>query len=176
MTSNHAGLATIEPLAHDGGHSADNGARQAGNAIIIDTRFGRFSFDPDSVLRLPNGLPGFLHEREFALASFPDARLRGFKLLQSLERPDLSFIVVPLGTDNGMIQPQDVTEVLDNLSIDGEDAAFLLIVTVRNDPDHGVLATCNLRAPLVVDTRTRTAHQYVLRNDDYPIQHPLAIN
>ena len=176
MKPNNAALATSDQasLARDRGPT--NGGRPGRRPLTMETRFGQFTFDPDNAVTMPNGLPGFPGEQDFALASFPDARLASFKLMQSLSDPELSFIVAPLNVESGIIAPNDVERLLDTLSIPGADAAFLLIVTVRKDAEEGVKVSGNLRAPVVVDTRTRLAHQYVMENDDYPIQHPLDMN
>ena len=58
-------------------------------------------------------------------------------------------------------------------SISWDDAAFLLIVTVRPNDDGSADITVNLRAPLVVDVKEGLARQIVMVNANYPIQQPL---
>lgn len=153
-------------------HGADSAADNA-HYLTIENGFGTFTFDRDNALTLPRGLLGFSEETEFALAVLPNPALAEFNLLQSLTKAELSFLVVPLSLDNDMIATEDLSGALAELSIAAEDAAILLIVTLREDLEGGVSATVNLRAPVLVDTRGQTAYQYVLHKDGYAIRHPL---
>lgn len=154
----------------------ESGAPEAAgeNAVTIENRFGAFAFDPRLAIAFPRGLLGFPDHRAFGLANLPDPRLSTFKLLQSLADPSLCFLVSPCATDGGPHAADDLEQALADLAIAREDAAILLLVTVRKAVE-GVQLTVNLRAPLLVDTRAQTAHQYVLRNEDYLIQHPLDV-
>jgi flagellar assembly factor FliW len=140
--------------------------------IVIENRYGRIEFDPDETLLLPQGLLGFSDYHEFGLTSLKDARLSRFKLLQCLAEQDLSFLLLPLNLESGQIDAQDIDEVCANLSLAKEDAAFLLIVSVR-PAENGISVSVNLRAPLVVDVRKRIARQYVIPNIKYDIRHQL---
>lgn len=154
--------------SHDPDSAADND-----RYLTIENGFGTFTFDRDNALTLPRGLLGFSEETEFALAVLPNPVLAEFNLLQSLTTAALSFLVVPLALDNDMIAAEDLTKALADLSIAAEDAAILLIVTLRQDREGGVAATVNLRAPVLLDTREQTGYQHVLHKDGYAIRHPL---
>jgi len=144
------------------------------NAVTIENRFGTFAFDPKLAIAFPRGLLGFPDHREFGLADLADPRLTAFKLLQSLADPSLCFLVSPCASEGGPHAAADLEPALADLSIAREDAAVLLLVTVRKAVE-GIQVTVNLRAPVLVDTRAQTAQQYVLRNEDYRIQHPLDV-
>src|SRR5690606_6839439 len=103
---------------------------------------------------------------DFALADLPNGKHPQFKALQCLTDPNLAFLVAPLASDSQAIDPADVGEACEALSIAHEDLAILLIVTVRRD-DDGSHVSVNLRAPVMVDTRQRVARQYVLPNNKY---------
>lgn len=173
MSIDHTALAEPEPL-----RQLQSGMGDIGNGddlVTIENRFGRFVFDRDHALSAPRGLPGFPEATEFGLASLPDPRYQNFRLFQCLADPDLSFIVAPLDPKSGLISGKDVAEMLDSLDIPPNDAAMLLVVTARKDPEQGVSVSVNLRAPIVVDARKRTAHQHVLPSDAYAIRHPVAL-
>jgi flagellar assembly factor FliW len=144
----------------------------ADEPTLIETRFGTVEIGPDNVVRVAGGLLGFEGHRDFALVNLPDARLQQFKMLQSLEDPELSFVVVPLGLSTGTIAAADLDEMFESAAIPRDRALVLLIVTVRR-VDSAVEMTANLRAPLVVDTDSRRARQCVLGNGSYSIRHPI---
>lgn len=144
----------------------------AGGAVTVATRFGELTFDHTNTVALPKGVIGFPEFHTYGLTAIPDPRMGQFKLLQCLEATELSFLVLPLPLDGGTIADEDVDEALATLGIPREDAAFLLIITVRKEAE-GISVSANVRAPIILNTRTRVARQYVLPNPDYPIRQML---
>lgn len=139
----------------------------------IDTRFGRFEVDFDKAIRIPRGIIGFETAYSFILLDVPGESNQAFKLLQSLDDPALGFIVLPLSPQDEAIAEADLQASCAAFGVAREDAAFLLIVTVRPDAEGTVRMTVNLRAPLLLDTRTQTGWQVVLSDQSYSIRHPL---
>jgi flagellar assembly factor FliW len=140
--------------------------------IVLQTRFGEMTVDPDTVLRLPRGLMGFSSLHDFALASLPQERYGRFKVLQSIESPELSFIVLPYEPADALIAEADLDAALSDLGIGREDAATLLIVSIRKS-DEKAIVSVNLRAPVIIDVKRRMAWQYVLANPEYSVRHTL---
>ena len=141
--------------------------------ITITNHLGTFEFSPAQVLQFDNGLVGFVNLERFAIANMPNADMQDFKLLQSLDVPELSFIVLPAGPEGGPLAPTDVDELSKNFKIAKENLAFLFIVTIRMVND-AVKVTMNLRAPILLDTAKKTGRQFILPNQDYSVQHELA--
>ena len=144
----------------------------AAPTLPVETRYGQVEVSRDAIVEMPNGILGFAGHSSFALIDLPEGRLGQFRLLQSLQDADLSFLVMPLDAGSGVIDRADLDEARRAAGATAEDAAFLLIVTVRKEKD-GVRMTANLRAPIVLDTARRTARQYVLSNNRYSIRHAL---
>ncbi|MEX0758386.1 MAG: flagellar assembly protein FliW, partial [Tistlia sp.] len=119
------------------------------------------------------GLLGFGGRQRFGLANLPQPELALFKLLQSLERPELSFIVTPMEPDAGLIAAGDLAGACRSAGVALAEATFLLMVTLREGA-KGLDMTANLRAPLVLDLKRRLGRQIVLQNADYQIRHSLA--
>ena len=140
--------------------------------LVIESRFGTLTVRPQATLMFPQGLLGFGDCRDFALAELPNGKQPQFKALQCLTDPSLAFLVAPLPSESPAIDPIDVEEACQSLSIASEDLAIVLIVTVRRD-DEGAHVSVNLRAPVLIDTRKRIARQYVLPNNKYEIRHQL---
>ena len=135
------------------------------------TRFGALALDPDRIILFPRGLLGFADHHHYMLADIPgnDAV---FKLLQSVDDVDLSFVVLPLDRSEGPIAGPDLVAAGAALAIEDAALAVLAIVTLRADAAR-VDFTVNLRAPLLIDTARRLGYQHVLANDAYSLRHPL---
>jgi flagellar assembly factor FliW len=90
--------------------------------------------------------------------------------LQSLEDDNLSFIALPIDIDNKIIDRNDLEEGCSDLGFAEKDLALLLIVSVHRDVDQ-VRLSANARAPIFMDSKSRKAEQYVLRNNKYVVRH-----
>jgi flagellar assembly factor FliW len=124
-----------------------------------------------ATLRFPRGLPGFPGARLFRLEQLgPGAGNR--LLLQSAETPELRFIVLAAEPGHSPVASDDLAEALAELDCPADQALMLLVLTMVPGGD-GIAASVNLRAPIVVDCRQRTALQHVLRNPIYPLRQPL---
>jgi flagellar assembly factor FliW len=144
----------------------------ATNAIVVETRFGRFAFDPDQSIEFPRGVPGFPAHKHFGLTALPDARLQQFMLLQCLADAALSFLVQPISAENGPIAPEDIAAARDDLGIAPENLAIVLMVSIRKIGGETQISV-NLRAPIFMDASRRTGAQVVLPNGQYPVRHVL---
>lgn len=122
------------------------------------------------VVEMATPLPGFPDLRRFALARVVDDGT--VCDLRSLDDPEVSFVVVPPAEFFGDYAPvvgDDVADALDLQSAD--DALVLAMVTLG---DSAADATANLRAPIVLNHRTRRAMQVILDDPDLPLKAPLA--
>jgi len=138
----------------------------------VETRFGAFVFDETNTLFMPSGPLGFASHRHFGLANLPAPKLSAFKLLQSLDDAEVSFIVTPLDLHEAPIEMADLEAGARAAGMALEEVETLGIVTVRSGGPSPEL-TVNLRAPVLVDLRLRLARQVVLNNPDLPIRHPI---
>jgi flagellar assembly factor FliW len=126
----------------------------------------------DKVFQFPMGLPGFPDDRRFVLARVPQEA--PFAWLTSLDHSELSFIVV---------EPRHVLQEF-TFDVDDEalasignpsplDTALLLIVRIASDGTPRLLA--NLRAPILLNLRSRVARQVILSDDSaYSDSHPIS--
>jgi flagellar assembly factor FliW len=148
-----------------------NAQSQADEEILVRTRFGVVAARPDAIIDMPQGPLGYAQHRRFVMADLPNPKLAQFKLLQSLSAPDVSFVVAAFNPESGLIAPADIEQGCADSGFAGEDAAVLLILTVRQEGGK-IAMSVNLRAPIVIDTNRRVARQIVLANPAYSIRHP----
>jgi flagellar assembly factor FliW len=121
-------------------------------------------------LELPAGLVGLPDAVRFRLESWGDDD-SPFGLLQSLDDPDLAFVVVApelFFPDYAPEVPDDVVAALELQ--EATDIALLAIVTVGDPVER---STANLLGPLVVDLATGRAAQAVLSPEEHEPRVPL---
>ena len=138
---------------------------------VMVTRFGELAFDPEKIITFDQGLYGFEHRRQFLLSQVP-AWPDLFKLLQSMDDPNLSLIVLPFDNGNGPIDPADFTQACSGLGYDPASTTVIGIVTMREEADNQVF-TVNLKAPILIDSQHRKGHQHVFASEKYPLRHLL---
>jgi flagellar assembly factor FliW len=134
--------------------------------LLRTTRFGTLNVVADDVIVFPAGLLGLEDCREWVLLS--DASNESLGWLQSMSRPETALAVVSprrfvpqyrFRTYRSELAPLDLAAL--------DDAQVLTIVS-----HHDGRPVLNLKAPIVVNLRTRTARQ-IVANDDQPLQFAL---
>lgn len=136
--------------------------------------FGAIDYRQDAVLEFPNGMPGFEDEHRFLPLELPPSAPLVF--LQSLDRPELRFITLPVLSVDPGYQLQISTEDLLALGLPEEHqpdlrAEVLCLVIIRVSEDR--TPTVNLLAPIVINLATRRAVQSIRTDSEYSHQHPL---
>jgi flagellar assembly factor FliW len=135
---------------------------------IETTRFGTIEIDEGKSIEFPEGLVGFPDARRFVLLEH--APQSPFHWLQSMDEPDLAFVVV----DPLLIDPQYAdavpVEAWNDLGPAGVEPLLLALVTIDR---HEGRVTVNLVGPLVIHPETRKGRQLVLDESSYSIQHDI---
>ncbi|MEX2453345.1 MAG: flagellar assembly protein FliW [Rhodospirillaceae bacterium] len=154
--------------------SAVDGAENGDERHVIETRFGPMEFPGSQALFMPRGILGFAEHRNFGIAYLPNRFIDRLMLLQSLSSPETSFLLLPLGIDDGIIAQDDLVSACNTMNVAPDNAVVAVIVTIR-DAGGQPQVTVNLRAPILLDSETRTGWQYVLPNSKYSVRHTLAL-
>lgn len=120
----------------------------------------------------PDGIPGFPGAHHFALTDLTEDGT--FQTLQSIEDPDLSFVVSVPWLFFPDYSPQLSEEDRHDLGIEQpEDATVFCSVNVPEDEERLYL---NLLGPFVVNTRTRIGRQVVLTDESQPVRAPIPLD
>ncbi len=138
---------------------------------IETTRFGTIEIDENKVLKFVRGILGFPNDLHYAL--LPHREDSPFFWLQSLDSPDLAFVVINpsiIVSDYAFELPEDAVE---ELEIERpEQAEALVIVTFRHGEDgESRTMSANLLGPVVVNVDKRLARQVVLDPNKYPVRY-----
>ena len=141
---------------------------------VVDTRFGKVKIYRTNPIVFPNGMLGMPDKFEYCLTQFPSEKLAKFKLLQSLDEKELSFITLPADVDNNIVERKDIETGCRDLELNIETLTLLFVVTVHRAGSQ-VRLSVNARAPIFIDTPRRIASQYVFHNSKYDIQHMITL-
>ncbi len=136
---------------------------------VSTSRFGKVDVAEESIVTFPTGLVGLpTHTRYVVFDVEEDSH---YQWLQSIEDETLAVVIVPadvIQSDfSANISEESVTELEIN---DDDQVSISVIVTIP--PGKPEQATVNLRAPIVVNLRTRRAKQIIL-HESIPLQVPL---
>lgn len=137
--------------------------------LIKTTRFGEMEIEQSQIINFPQGLPGFGDKKGFIPIEYKKGS--PFKFLQSLEEPDLAFVIMdPFKIFNDY--ELDITEQdKERLEIDKpEDVNVYVIATIGQG---GTSLTVNLQAPLVFNIAKSLGKQVILHQSPYPTRYPL---
>ena len=140
------------------------------NTKIIKNKFGEIEVNLAKAIFCPYGLIGMPDQTSFTFVDCPIQKFSAFKLLQSLIKESMVFMVLPISFDNPIISIKDLEEAIEIADVNKEDAAFVLISSTK-ELDGRKVITVNARAPLIIDTKTQAAIQFVLPNAEYEVQH-----
>ena len=168
VTADQSSAYTASQINLDEDASASDGASTKSD--VVQTRFGEIHIRRDNPIVFAKGLLGMPDKSSFCLVNFPLEKFPQFKLLQSLDDDELSFIVLPVETDNTIIDREDIEAGCKDLGFAVDDTALLLIVSVHRELRQ-VRLSVNARAPLFMHANKRKAEQYVLHNNKYVVRH-----
>ncbi|MGI9013348.1 MAG: flagellar assembly protein FliW [Phycisphaerales bacterium] len=131
---------------------------------VQTTRFGVIEIDEAKVITFIPGLLGFSSYTRYVLLQPDDDAV--FFWLQSLDAPELAFVVTDPSIWSPKYQVPIKREQMKELGIDRlEEAQVLVIVNKRNDT-----LTANLQGPLIVNTLEMCGHQMVIADRSWSTQ------
>jgi len=134
----------------------------------MTARFGEIEYDDTNILYFSNGIIGFPELQKFVLLDHT-RKHSCFQWIQSLDDDDFAFVIV---------DPKHL-KIDYKVQLENDDALFLGI----EHPDEiwvGVIVNLypkprlNLKAPLVVNHKTRQGKQIIMPN--YPLRHDIEHN
>lgn len=129
--------------------------------------FGIISYKEEDVVVFDAGLYGFEDNRSFLYIPSDDDQFQ-FSWLQSIEDPDLVFIVTDpfLFVENYDFELD--AETMDRLKIaTADDLSILSIVNIDEEVEK---TTINTKAPIIINSATKEGKQIVL-SEEYPYKY-----
>ncbi len=135
--------------------------------LIETTRFGQVEVEEARIIRFPKGLLGFPRFKQYVLIE--SGKDSTFWWLQSIDLPELAFVVTDPSLFVPTYQVPIKPEQLSELGIDSIESAQVFVIV--NKREHTL--TGNLQGPLVVSVRQRIGEQLVLSDRRFTTRVPL---
>ena len=136
---------------------------------IQTTRFGEIVVSDDALLTFPSGFVGFPDIQRFVVLETGEHS--AYHWFQAVDEPGLALILVDVDVLQSDFQVDIPDEGLFEIEYSPSDPLTVMaVVTIPAGKPHE--ATANLRAPLVVNGRTRKGKQVIL-HESIPLQFPL---
>ncbi|MDR1733180.1 MAG: flagellar assembly protein FliW [Synergistaceae bacterium] len=136
---------------------------------VSTSRFGEISYSEEDVLFFPRGIPAFEKNLSWILAGEED---NAIKWLQSVDDGDLA---LPVTTPDAVMADYNAKIPEDDLDLVGSrnvgDLVLLIVVSIPESAPWDT--TANLRAPILVNLKSRRAVQVIALNEEYPIRCPV---
>ena len=136
---------------------------------VNTTRFGPIEITNEDIISFSEGLLGFNNLSQFVLLDDPDDEI--FAWLQSCDEPSIAFPVLEPELFEDNYQLKLAKSDLQSLGCEDESSLrSFCIITIPEDPAR---MTANLKAPVVVNIKDRTARQCVLQSNRLEIREPI---
>ena len=144
-------------------------------AKIYTKRFGEIEIEEEKIIYFPHGILGFPDTKRYIVLNHFNKPDVPFKWLQSVDNPDLAFVI----TDPMLFYPdyapvinkQDLKEL--GLTKPSECGIITIVTIPHGDPEK---MTANLQGPVILNLTTREAKQIVLTGEEYQVRSPLLSN
>lgn len=135
--------------------------------MLVKTKpFGEITVDERQKVHFPFGILGFERLRDYVLL---DARQPPFYWLQSLDEPEIAFILINPLVFRPDYTPDVPPEELEEIGIEAaEGGLFFAIVTI---PEEQPLMTANLQGPVVINKRNKQGRQLISTNSSWGVRH-----
>jgi len=134
--------------------------------VELMTKLGTLQVDEEKIIHFPVGILGFSEYHRYVIVEQEGSV---FSFLQSVDEPDLSFVVImpELLCCDYSVQLND--EDIDLLKVESpEDGKLYGIVTI---PENVAEMTVNLQAPVVINTKELVGAQLIIQGDTYHTKH-----
>lgn len=136
---------------------------------IFSKRFNtELEFSDELVIRIPWGLPGFPDSQRFCILDMEDAG-SPFKWLHDIDNTEVALLITDPYHFFSDYNPEIQKAVIDDLGIEKIEED-LMVFTIVKITKGGQEAFTNLRAPVIVNAKTRVARQVILEDDTYAVK------
>lgn len=134
--------------------------------VELRTKLGTLQINEDEIIHFPVGILGFSEYHRYVVVEQDNSV---FSFLQSLDEPDLSFVIIMPELVRSDYAVHLSAEEINLLEISSpEDGKVYGIVTI---PENVAEMTVNLQAPVVINTKNLVGAQLVIQGDEYHTKH-----
>lgn len=137
--------------------------------------FGVIDISDDKIITFDNGIIGFEDYKKYTLIYDADSQEKSdsaIMWLQSMDEPTLALPILKPMYVRPDYDPVVDSELLRCLGDNINDEDLLVFVTITVPTDITKM-TCNLKAPIVIDSETLKGVQLIVDNEDYLVRYPI---
>ena len=136
---------------------------------VISPVHGKINYDENEIIKFEKTILGFDKSKRFILKDVNENDF--FKILQSVDEPEVGFIVIsPFEVENNY-EINLNNEVINTLKIKEANNVLLYSLVTLNSKIEDI--TVNLKAPIVININNKKAQQFIIDKEKYKIKHPL---
>ncbi|MBK1812940.1 flagellar assembly protein FliW [Clostridium sp. YIM B02505] len=136
----------------------------------LETKYhGILNYEEEDIITFAKGLPGLQELKKFILVDFEENPV--FKILHSIENKEIGLVTVsPFDVVNEYeFELKDF--IIEKLKIeDSSDVLVLNTVTLSTKAEN---ITTNLKAPIIINIKSKLGEQIIVDNSKYMVKHPL---
>ncbi len=138
---------------------------------VTTTRFGELEVDKKDVINFADGLLGFDNFKRFFIVDPGDQTL--ILWLQSLDDAAIAFPII----EPKIFAPEYSVRLLppELTSLELETLTDASIYTILTIPQNIVEMSANLKAPIIINNKTRNARQIVLQDSKLEVRHKMYV-
>ena len=136
---------------------------------VNTTRFGELEVDKKDILNFKEGILGFDSLRKFFIVDPGDKTL--ILWLQSVDDPATAFPVI----EPKIFKPDYIVKLLpaELISLELEDLSNASIYTVLTIPQTVTEMSANMKAPIVINNKSKLARQIVLQDSKLEVRYKM---
>ncbi|MEA1911776.1 MAG: flagellar assembly protein FliW, partial [Spirochaetota bacterium] len=135
---------------------------------ILTKPYGRIEVDERQKIYFPNGLLGFENLKDYLLM---DALQQPFYWLQSLDVPELAFVMINPGIFRQNYLPEVSISELEEIGLKVAESEGSLVFAIVTIPEEHSKMTANLQGPIIINREKKIGRQCISTNNDYKTQH-----
>lgn len=137
---------------------------------LATKHFGEIEIPEDNIITFEQGIPGFNEYKHYVIIN-DEEEDSPFCWLQSVDEVELAFALVNPYLVHPNYKPNLPNAAITKLGEGtSEDYSILSIVIVPEDVEK---MTANLRAPILINLKTKKAIQIIQDSEDYPVKYYL---
>lgn len=130
--------------------------------------YGTIDVDPRQQIEFPYGILGFETLHQYVLL---DATQQPFYWLQSLDVPEIAFVLIDPKIFRPDYSPDLSVEELDSIQITNRNSEDCLVFAIVTIPEDHKKMTANLQGPVVINRKVRSGRQCIVTDPEWKIRH-----
>ena len=135
---------------------------------VITKAYGKIEVDERQKIYFSNGLLGFENLKDYLLL---DAAQQPFYWLQSLDVPELAFVMINPGIFRQNYNPEISVSELEEINLKVAESEESLVFAIVTIPEEHSKMTANLQGPIIINREKKIGRQCISTNNEYKTQH-----